>query len=389
LRKPKSPQELIAVAEIATSPEVRFAFKLFHELVRQPPSTNIFFSPCSVMLCLATAYDGARGETRNGMAKALELAGLDSVGVENTIAQLTSVLQAHDAGVQLLIANSLWCNRSIHVDPEYTTRAHKIYNAEVREIDFAAADAATRINAWVSEKTASMIPHMVDSLAPDTLMVALNAIYFKGLWKQPFLRRLTRDEPFTTGSGATKTLPRMRRGGTFRYLERPDFQAVVLPYEGFRIAMYVLLPARNSSLQQLLDSLSAGQWESWTKQFAEAKGSVQLPRFKMSYRAELRPAIVNLGMELAFDRRRADFGGIRNEPPLWIDQVLHRAVAEVNEEGTEAAAATASMIMGAALRPRRPEPYFEMIIDRPFLFLIRDETTGNILFLGSVVDPDT
>ena len=339
------------------------------------------------MLCLAVVYDGARGETRNGMAKALEFAGLDSVGVENTIAQLTSVLQAPDAGVQLLIANSLWCNRSIQVDPAYTARAHKIYDAEVREIDFAAADAAARINAWVSEKTASMIPRMVDSLHPDTLMLALNAIYFKGLWKQPFLRLATSDEPFTTGSEETKTLPRMRRAGKFQYLERPEFQAVVLPYQGSRIAMYLFLPARKSSLRQLYDSLSAGQWEAWTNQFAEAQGSVQIPRFKTSYRAELRPALTNLGMELAFDPGHADFGGIRNQPPVWIDQVLHCAVAEVNEEGTEAAAATVSRIMGAALRPQRPEPYFEMIIDRPFLFLIRDEASGNILFMGSVVDP--
>jgi serine protease inhibitor len=375
------------MAEVATSPEIRFTFDLFHRLARQQPSTNIFFSPCSVMLCLAMLYDGARGETRTGMAKALEFAGLDSAGVENAVAQLTSVLQAHDSGVQLRIANSLWCNRSVQVDPAYTARANKIYGAEVREIDFAAADAAASINAWVSEKTASMIPRMVDRLDAATLMVALNAIYFKGLWKRPFLRRVTSDEPFTTGSGETKTLPRMRQGGKFQYLERQEFQAVILPYEGSRIAMYVFLPGRKSSLDQLHDSLSAGQWEAWTNQFAEVQGSVQLPRFKMSFLAELGPALVNLGMGLAFDRERADFGGIRSgPPPVWIGKVLHRAVAEVNEEGTEAAAATVG-VMGAALRPQRPEPYFEMIVDRPFLFLIRDETTGNILFLGSVVDP--
>ncbi len=375
------------MAEVATSPEIRFTFDLFHELAGQQPSTNIFFSPCSVMLCLAMLYDGARGETRTGMAKALEFAGLDSAGVENAVGQLTSVLQAHDSGVQLLIANSLWCNRSVQVDPAYTARANKIYDAEVREIDFAAADAAASINAWVSETTSSMIPRIVGSLHPDTVMVALNAIYFKGLWKKPFLRRVTSDEPFTTGSGETKTLPRMRQGGTFRYFEQPEFQAVILPYQGLRIAMYLFLPARKSSLRELCDSLSAGLWEAWTNQFAEVPGSVQLPRFKMSYRAELQPALVDLGMGLAFDPGHADFGGIRSgPPPVWIGEVLHRAVAEVNEEGTEAAAATVG-VMGSALRPQRPEPYFEMIIDRPFLFLIRDETTGNILFVGSVVDP--
>jgi serine protease inhibitor len=375
--------------ETIAPPEIRFTFKLFHELARQDPSANIFFSPCSVMLCLAVVYDGAQGETRSGMANALQLSGVDPEGLESMVARLRSVLQKHEADVQLLMSNSLWCNRSIRVLPAYTTRARDLYDAEVHEIDFAAADAAARINAWVSEKTAAKIPHMVDRLDALTVMVALNAIYFKGLWKQPFQRILTRDEPFTTGSGKKKTLPRMRQGGMFRYWEQREFQAVVLPYRRSSIAMYVFLPARNSSLEKLHSSLSAARWDNWIKQFAEKRGSVHLPRFKMSYAAWLRLALINLGMERAFDPERAEFGGIRNEPPpVWIDQILHRAVAEVNEEGTEAAAATMTMFVGAALRPQRPEPYFEMVVDRPFLFLIRDEASGNILFMGSIVDPN-
>jgi len=154
--------------------------------------------------------------------------------------------------------------------------------------------------------------------------------------------------------------------------------------------MYVLLPERNSSLQKLHDLLGAARWEGWTKQLALTKGSVHLPRFKMNYAAELRGALVNLGMERAFDQERAEFGGIRREPPpVWIAQLLHRAVAEVNEEGTEAAAATMVVMPMMAMRPQRPEPEFEMIVDRPFLFLIRDEMSGSILFMGSVVDPTT
>jgi len=375
--------------ETTAPPETRFTFKLFRELAGQDPSANIFFSPCSVMFCLAMVYDGARGETRTGMANALELSGLDSAGLENAVARLRLVLDAHQAGVQLLISNSLWCNQSIQVDPAYTARAHEIYDAEVQQVDFAASNAAARVNAWVSEKTAAKIPHMVDSLDPLTLLVALNAIYFKGLWEQPFQRDWTRDQPFTTGSGKEKILPRMLQRGRFRYFEQPEFQVVVLPYQGSRIAMHVLLPARNSSLQKLHALLGAARWEGWTKRLAPMKGSVQLPRFKMSYTAQLRGALVNLGMERAFDPKRAEFGGIRKEPPpVWIDQILHRAVAEVNEEGTEAAAATMTVMRAASAMRPRPEPEFEMIVDRPFLFLIRDETSGNVLFMGSVVDPN-
>ncbi len=389
----RNPEGTVARSdEIAASPETRFTFKLFQELFRQDSSANIFFSPCSVMLCLAMVYDGARGETRSGMAGALQLAGLDSAGVESVVVRLKSVLQAREAGVQLLISNSLWCNQSIQVDSAYTARAHEIYDAEVREVDFSAGDTVARINDWISEKTVGKIPRMIDHLDRLTLLVALNAIYFKGLWKQPFRRQLTRDETFTTGSGEKKTLPRMVQAGEFRYWEQREFQAAVLPYQGSRIAMYVLLPSRDSSLTKLRDLIGAArwvaQWEDWTKKFALTQGSVYLPRFKMSYMAELRSALVKLGMERAFDRQRAEFGGIRNPPPqVWIDQVLHRAVAEVNEEGTEAAAVTMGVMVASAMRARRPERHFEMVVDRPFLFLIRDEVSGNILFMGSVDDP--
>jgi serpin B len=385
----RSPQGSAALSdEITAPPETRFTFKLFHALARQDPSANIFFSPCSVMLCLTMVYDGARGETRSEMANGLELFGLDSAGVESEIARLRSVLQTHEAGVQLLISNSLWCNQSIQVDPAFTARAREMYDAEVREVDFAAADTPARINAWVSEKTAGKIPHMVDSLDPLTLLVALNAIYFKGLWRQPFRRDWTRDRPFTTGSGKEKILPLMLQRGRFRYFEQREFQAVALPYQGSRVAMYVFLPARKSSLQKLHGLLSAARWESWMKQPAWMPGSVHLPRFKMSYAAQLRTALVNLGMERAFDAERAEFGGIRNEPPrVWIGQMLHRAVAEVNEEGMEAAAATMGMVPTSAKGWQRPEREFEMIVDRPFLFLVRDERSGNVLFMGSVLDP--
>jgi serine protease inhibitor len=389
---PRKAEDDVAISDgIAVPPEIRFTFKLFHELVRRDPSANIFFSPWSVMLCLVMVYDGARRDTRSGMASALELAGLDVEGVAKVVSRLRSVLQARQEGVQLLISNSLWWNQSIQMDPAFATRAHDIYDADVREIDFAAADAVDRVNGWVSQKTTGTIPRMVDSLHPLTLLVALNAIYFKGLWKQSFLRDWTRDRAFATGSGKEKILPRMLQRGRFQYWEQPEFQAVILPYQGARIAMYILLPARKSSLRELQDLLSAGRWELGTKKFAVTLGVVHLPRFRMSYETGLRAALVELGMEQAFDQERADFAGIRNPPPaVWIDEVLHRAVAEVDEEGTEAAAVTATVMRALSTRrPPPPEREFELIVDRPFLFMIRDETSGDILFMGSVVDPSS
>ena len=198
---------------------------------------------------------------------------------------------------------------------------------------------------------------------------------------------MTHDAPFTTASGSKKILPTMRQGGSFRYLENAQFQAVALPYRGSQMARYVLLPAPDSSLAKLVESLSAARWEEWTRQFTESKGSLELPHFKVDSCMQLARTLIEFGMERAFDGKHAEFGGIQDEAPLWLDQVLHRAVAEVNEEGTEAAAATMMVFAGSSLRKQRPEPYFRMIVDRPFVFLVRDEVSGAILFLGFVIDP--
>ena len=387
-RRNMKPPDLLA-DDRAFAPEIRFTFKLFRELAARYSSANIFFSPSSVMLCLTIVYDGATEETRSDMANALQLSGLDFAGVDGVVSRLRSVAEEQDAGVRLLVSNSLWCSLRIRVDPAFRARTHEVYDAEVFEIDFAAGHVADKINAWVSEKTDGKIARMVDSLDRLTLLVALNAIYFKGIWKQPFQRSWTRDRPFTTGLGKQKIVPLMLQRGRFLYFEQRDFQAVVLPYQGARMAMYVFLPAAKSNLKKVHELLSAAAWEEWTKKFASTLGSVHLPRFKMNYEASLKTALTALGMASAFDPKRAEFGRIHDgPPPIWLDEILHRAVAEVNEEGTEAAAVTMTVMRAlSATRREPPEPEFEIIVNRPFLFLIRDEASGNILFMGSLVDP--
>jgi len=184
----------------------------------------------------------------------------------------------------------------------------------------------------------------------------------------------------------------MFQSGRYRYYEgnyeEGQLQAVALPYEG-GMAMYVVLPAKGADLQPFRRSLTSGLWESWLAQLRPMLGTIRLPRFKLDYFAQLEPALKALGMERAFDREHAEFDGIQTaQPRVWIDQVLHRAVAEVNEEGTEAAAATAVTAVFSAMLPARPPRQFEMIVDRPFLVVIRDEGTGTILFMGWVGDPE-
>jgi len=372
------------VTEASPSPSTRFAFKLFRELAGGDGS-NVFFSPSSVMLCLAMVHEAAAGETRQAMAKALEIAGLNPVDIGLAIAGLKAPFRRREH-VEVMSANSLWCSDRVLVCPEYAAKLQNIYDAELATLDFGSADAVQTINAWVNEKTKGKISHIVDVLSALTALVAVNAIYFKGRWTRPFERESTRDGLFTTTTGEKKQLPMMLQSGRYSYHEDHKLQTVVLPYEG-DMAMHVILPAARTDPKQFRESLSSHAWELRLARFEKVLGTIQMPRFKLDYRARLEPALKVLGMERAFDPNRAEFDGIRTDrPPIWIDQVLHRAVVEVNEQGTEAAAATAITQCMSAGNQRQPRQ-FRMVVDRPFFVVIRDETSGTILFMGWVGDP--
>jgi serine protease inhibitor len=374
----------------SSSPSTRFAFKLAAQLAGND-SPNVFFSPSSVMLCLAMVHELASGETRKVMEKTLEIADLDPPGAQLAISSLKAAFRPRP-NVTVTEANSLWCAEGARILPELAARLRDVYDAEMTALDFSATDAIPRINEWVSNKTDGMIGHILDRLSPLTVLVAINAVYFKGRWTTPFIRTVTRDGPFTTATGEKKQLPMMFQSGRYRYYEgnyeEGQLQAVALPYEG-GMAMYVVLPAKGADLQPFRRSLTSGLWESWLAQLRPMLGTIRLPRFKLDYFAQLEPALKALGMERAFDREHAEFDGIQTaQPRVWIDQVLHRAVAEVNEEGTEAAAATAVTAVFSAMLPARPPQRFEMIVDHPFLVVIREEATGTILFMGWVGDPE-
>jgi serine protease inhibitor len=367
------------------SPSTRFAFRLFRELV-SGDGTNVFFSPSSVMLCLAMVHEVASGKTRQAMARALEIAGLDPIDTNLTIVRLRALFHGREH-LEVMGANSLWCSERIHLRPECAAKLRDIYDAELTTLDFAAPDAVPRINAWVNERTKSKISHILDELSPLAAMVAVNAIYFKGRWAIPFDRELTRDGLFTTSNGQKKQLPMMCQSGRYTYCEDDESQAVVLYYEGV-MAMYVILPAAGANARQFQQRLSSGAWESRLARFEEVRGTIRIPRLKLDYRAQLERALKILGMERAFDPNQAEFDGVRaGQLPVWIDQVFHRAVAEVNEEGTEAAAAAMFTACLGSSASKRPPRHFEMVIDRPFFVVIRDETTGTILFMGWVGDP--
>jgi serpin B len=368
------------------SANTQFGFRLFAQLAKQDAGKNVFISPSSVVLALTMIYNGAGGETQQEMAATLALSGMSLQEFNQANAAWRNLLANADAKVQLTIANSLWARKGIAFKPEFIKRNQDFFAAEISALDFALPNAPNTINQWVNQKTNGKIIKIVDSIPSDAILYLLNAIYFKGHWATPFDKTKTQDRPFTLLSGAKKKHPMMSQNGRFRYFKNEKFQAISLPYGAGRMSMYVFLPGKNFNLIALQADLSASNWESWMSQFRSTEGNIVLPRFKMEYEIVLNNALKALGMETAFDPRRADFGEMcakSSSANVFLGEVKHKTFVEVNEEGTEAAAATSGGMHLNSL----PPPPFNMVVDRPFFCVIRDNQTGAILFMGSIMEP--
>jgi serine protease inhibitor len=366
----------------------RFAFRLFNQVLKQGTTKNVFVSPSSVILALAMTYNGAEGETRQAMAHALEIEGLSLHEVNRAFADLKSMLGTADPKLQLKIANSLWAKKGVSLKPDFIQRSKEHYAAEVTSLDFENPTAPATINSWVRNNTDDRIEKVVDRISPATILFLINAIYFKGQWSNEFEKGKTREEDFKLADGGQKKLPMMSQSGKYNYYKGKDFQAVSLPYGTGRISMYVLLPDKRTTLDQFERNLTVEDWETWMKGFRGASGEVMLPRFKIEYEVDLNDALKALGMAEAFDPHRANFSGIAQlsqAQRIYISKVTHKTFAEVNEEGTEAAAVTA--VETQVTSARLPQENFIMKMDRPFFLAIRDNLTGAVLFMGSIVDP--
>ncbi|HSB35779.1 MAG TPA: serpin family protein [Thermoanaerobaculia bacterium] len=366
-----------------------FALEL-HRRVRADGG-NVFFSPFSIAEALAMAWSGARGETARQMAKALHFpAGEDDVHAG--FAELERRVAAVQAGgrVELAVANSLWPQTGEPLLPRFLALLKDSYGAAPSAVDYRKSpdEARRTINRWVERKTRDRIMDLLppDSVSDDTRLVLANAIYFKGKWKKPFEKTETKDAPFHLQDGKSVPAPFMHGSPRAGYLEIEGAQLLQLPYEGDDLSLVVLLPRKADGLAALEDGLTARRLSEWISSASRARQAVEvfLPRFRMETGFRLKAALTSLGMTDAFDPRRADFSAMSSTPSgLFISEGFHKAFVDVNEEGTEAAAATGVAVMPTSMPP--PKPVFRA--DRPFLFLIRDDETGSVLFLGRVTDP--
>jgi serpin B len=362
----------------------RFGFKLYSDLRNREPGKNTFVSPASVAMALAMTYNGAGAETKTAMARALEVDSVSLDELNRGFSALRAALASSDPKVKLEIANSLWGKQGVAFKPDFIDRNRRFFGAEVTNLDFGDPGAPGKINSWVKQKTHDKIDKIVDEIDPMTVLYLINAIYFKGAWSDEFKKTETKDEPFKAMGGDVR-VPMMHQSDSYQHLDGKDFQAVSLPYGSGRVSMYVFLPSENSSLAEFQKSLTAENWDQWMTQFKKTPGDIGLPRFKLEFEATLNDTLKAMGMEIAFDPDRADFSGIADGDRIYISRVKHKSFCEVNEEGTEAAAVTSvEMRTTSAMRPQKR---FRMIVDRPFFFAIRDNQTGSVLFMGSVVKP--
>lgn len=368
-----------------TAANSRFSFKLYDQLLKSRTSDNTFVSPASVMLALAMTYNGANGTTREAMARTLELEGMSLEDINRAFADLKSALTPDDPKVQLKIANSIWVRNDLVLNPSFIERNKQHYAAEIANLNFADPGAAKTINSWMSKNTEGKIEKIIDQISQDDVLFLINAIYFKGQWQVEFKKQNTKPDVFKL-AGKQKELPMMSQSRTFFYYKGKDFQSVMLPYGKGRVSMYVFLPDEQKGLDQFEKDLTPENWDLWMRSFQLNPGDLTLPRFKVEWESGLNEALKALGMTEAFDRSRADFSQMAKvSSGLFISEVKQKSWCEVNEEGTEAAAVTSvGMTTTSAQRPREK---FVMKVDRPFFFVIRDNSTGVVLFMGSVRNP--
>jgi serpin B len=362
---------------IAASNEL--GFRLLTRLSATEDGKNVFLSSFSTAIALTMTYNGAEGETKQALANLLGVEGLDLQEINEANAALMAMADGLGADVQLAIANSIWLRSGVSASPDFIERMADFYRGEVASLDFATTEAVNTINGWVSRKTQGKIAELVTlNLIRDAILILINAIYFKGIWTNKFDAARTTERPFTLVDGNQKAHPMMAQSGRYDYFENDLCQAVSLPYCDGRVSMLVFLPKPAISLASFLPLLTTENWDQWIARFHEVKGSIVLPRFKVEFGTDLFPALIALGGQAL---AATDFLGM-GAGPLMISNVIHKTFVEVNEEGTEAAAAT------AVIMARSIEPSFDMIVDRPFLCTIRDNETGILLFTGILSDPE-
>ncbi|MBR9998832.1 MAG: serpin family protein [Cyclobacteriaceae bacterium] len=371
------------ISLIASSNE--FVFDLFGEINTRESGGNFFFSPLSVEYALGMTLNGAGEDTREAIRRVLGNESLNEEGINASYETLTEFLLGIDKTVLLKIANSVWYRHDLTVKEAFKDAVQIHYDAEVAGLDFSLPSAKDEINGWVSGKTEGLIRDLIDGIPADAVMYLINAIYFKADWQYKFDKSLTDLSSFYLEDGNMTEIEMMTSDGAeINYFSNDYLRLVDIPYGNGQYSMILLVPVPEHSLEEITGSLDNASFTQWISSTTPGKSRLTMPKFRIKYKTLLNDDLSNMGMGIAFSSE-ADFSRLFENPlELMISRVIHQAVIEVNEEGSEAAAATAVEIVETSLPP---EPDI-IIINRPFIFLIREKHSGTILFAGKLTDPD-
>lgn len=333
----------------------QFAVSLLQAVHAAKPGESLFLSPASAQIILSLTANGAGGETQQEMLAALGYGNLDITAVNTGNQALRGLLADPDPKVALSTANAIWHQKGMQVSPDFKAVATQQYGAQVNEVTFGDPKATKAINRWVSDQTRGRIPELVERTDPNDVMVLVNALYFKGDWQKPFDANFTYDQPFTLLDGSQRQIPFMHKEAAFGYLKAEGITGVRLPYGEGDVSFYAFMPDR---WEGFVEGLTPDQYQGW---------------------------MAAMGQERVFDSMQADLSGLFTEgqDQTYISQVIHKTFLVINEQGTEAAAATG--VVAPASAP--PDQIPKVIFDQPFLFSIRDDRTGVTLFMGAILEP--
>lgn len=359
-----------------------FAFDLFRKTAQDADkSENIIISPLSISVALSMTMNGADGATRDAMAEALRANGLSSEDINSSYKKLTETLLSVDKRVLINIANSVWIEQRFPVKKQFTDILTQYYNADTKSFNVEDPGAPADMNNWIEDKTNGLIKDMIESLDPQSAMLLINAIYFKGKWNSQFEKSKTINMPFHKQVGVVADVPMMKQKNEFKSYKGDGFMLGEFPYGQGNYVMDVILPDNIDGVDDIIQSTDNVSFNSFINHLHQSEIDLSFPKFKYGYKKQLNNILSDMGMGVAFTEF-ADFSKI-SDLALMIGFVLHQAFIETNEEGTEAAAATVVGMYATSL----PADPIEMNIDHPFFYIIRETTTNTILFMGKVADP--
>ncbi|GIV05125.1 MAG: serine proteinase inhibitor [Fimbriimonadales bacterium] len=388
---PKPPEEATQPVQLRAdvqSANLQFAMRMLNQLDSES-GANLCFSPLSLSIALSMTLNGAEGETYDALAQTLGYEKIPLSALNPQMRVLNQLLKPSDPDVVIHTANSLWIQQGFEIKPEFLRTLLTFYETRTEPVDFSGNPeaAAEQINRWVKEQTQGLIEKLfaTSDFNAQTRLALVNTLYFEGKWQFPFNKDATQEAPFYLENGKTKSVPMMVLSEKLPYYKGEGFAAVALPYGKGDYQFYLLAPDKGRSVAELRKQFTPENWAQWTAGFRTMDGVVRLPRFKVESTHDLKPPLSALGMKIAFDPDRADFRRIAEVAPerLYLQKAIQKAVIEVDESGTKAAAAT-GITVGVTSAPMER---FELVADRPFMFVIAHQPTGTVLFMGIVREP--